>query len=644
MKSRGLIFEDEYKELLYEDLKEKITQLDVDQVKMKVELSNALLEGSVAFVNYWDMEECQQYYKIPKDWITAINGDGEWIYALNRMEYLPALILMFYQNRDMKYIDCWNNLILSRSGAENKYLLMNRRVRSIINKVLRKTIGQRKYEMDRTLDTAIRIYIQSSCLLFISEHISDSQKETIIKKIFEDIEHLKRNFRKFDETSNWGAIILSAQLIALCILSDNLINIKNTIDRTVAKLIMVLENQLSPSGVQDEGSTMYHTQVAIFVYKAIYYLNAVGYDTTERLVDICSKMSNFIFYITPDDNVQIPFGDSDCTNLDSIFWLFGHIDFDRVHKHDFNLCFDIIDQYRVVIKNEAYHERNISYFADAGIGRITKDAWLLYGFNSDHRSGHSHADMGEVVAYYNGLPLFTDSGRYSYQNCDLRVNLKSPHAHTVPIVSNGDDWNMIDAWVCNKKPNQQAIGVASFDNISVITMKYESTIKSEKIIICRTAILIKEKLIIIDFGISEGNVEFNMGQNFIVPDFWNIKTEKDCTQMISDRNTIIMSSTLAIKVDDTIISHKYNEKARAKKMFGNGSDSFAVSVLTGASMIIDVLQNRNTLLLTLYNNKMKIENKFSIVYSNDIVCVEANGMEYKIYMEELKDASRRSFN
>ena len=52
-----------------------------------------LMEQKFCFCDRWDMEPCSTVYEVsPFSWDACPNGDSEWIYMLNRQEYLKKCL------------------------------------------------------------------------------------------------------------------------------------------------------------------------------------------------------------------------------------------------------------------------------------------------------------------------------------------------------------------------------------------------------------------------------------------------------------------------------------------------------------------------------------------------------------------------
>ncbi len=567
----GLLYRYEYLELLRSSLNRKLEQADEKYLAEQKKLADQLLVHRVAFTNDWDMEKCTEYFDIPTDWSTTPNKDGEWIYSLNRMEFLPALWMAYWQTRDMEYVRCWQALIRERGCAVCNRKSGNSRLKDLIVRIRRKTIGQKKFETDRTLDTAIRICILAYGLLCAAAwNVELPERECILKEIHSGVAYLTHGFRQFDKTSNWGAIILAAQIIATCITAEGRKEAEESLRHYTLTLNEVLDNQLSDSGVQSESSPMYHTQVAIYVVKAIYYLSRLKIDVPTELYEKARRMARFILYLAPESNIQIPFGDSDETDVSSVLWLCDTVLWGKVNPEgasglDLNLCADICPEACVSPEGNIPALTEPGFYGDAGYFKIQRGKWCVWGFQSRHKSGHSHGDMGSIALSYEGIPFLIDSGRYTYRNCEIRRQLKSPEAHNVVLLNDGDDWAFPDAWVCYRRPSGQMWG--GTQNSALLAMGYQSNVKGHPVHVVRFLAVTDRVVLICDHVISDTAI--TAGQNYIVSSRWKRTSEQEPETVffVSDIGKLCISSPVDWNVCSCKVSPAYNILTDGERCF-----------------------------------------------------------------------------
>ena len=85
-------------ESLYERLQplyDRVVLLYWNKLQKDVAILN---RGYIFFDNPWDMECCEEAYKLPgSTYNRTPNGDPEWVFQLSHLEWLTKIILL-YQN------------------------------------------------------------------------------------------------------------------------------------------------------------------------------------------------------------------------------------------------------------------------------------------------------------------------------------------------------------------------------------------------------------------------------------------------------------------------------------------------------------------------------------------------------------------
>ena len=68
--------------------------------------ADLLLDSTFIYTNRWDMEPCETPYTISlSDWVTSPNGDPEWIFMLNRHDFLHKLWQAYVLTGQRRYTD-----------------------------------------------------------------------------------------------------------------------------------------------------------------------------------------------------------------------------------------------------------------------------------------------------------------------------------------------------------------------------------------------------------------------------------------------------------------------------------------------------------------------------------------------------------
>lgn len=65
-----------------------------------------LMDQTFVFADKWDMEPCREPYTLTEmKWQRTPNGDPEWIFMLNRHDYLHKLMMAYYLTGNEAYTD-----------------------------------------------------------------------------------------------------------------------------------------------------------------------------------------------------------------------------------------------------------------------------------------------------------------------------------------------------------------------------------------------------------------------------------------------------------------------------------------------------------------------------------------------------------
>ena len=89
----------EYAKAYHEkEVKRSVHKGEMEEILRQAEW---LMEQKFCFCDRWDMEPCSTVYEVsPFSWDTCPNGDPEWVYMLNRQEYLKKMLLGEYSQTD----------------------------------------------------------------------------------------------------------------------------------------------------------------------------------------------------------------------------------------------------------------------------------------------------------------------------------------------------------------------------------------------------------------------------------------------------------------------------------------------------------------------------------------------------------------
>ena len=257
--------------------------------------ANDLVDGKIRFNNAWDMERCNQEYRLVGErTYYSPNGDPEWVYMYSRLEFLHKLVIAFAISREEKYINSYmyyvNNFFKqnnSKSGALKIYKKnLVSKVIQRLERIFRAKILHlpEKCATYRTLDTAIRNYALTIDDLYLKIlQFGNEELRKITVRISEDAPFSVAGFTNFDEYSNWGLIKIILYTTYLTFHGVN------NIDEQEKCIVRLLNNQIRKDGGHIENSSMYHVQILICLLRLIYWAKYNGIEIKPEIKEKARK-------------------------------------------------------------------------------------------------------------------------------------------------------------------------------------------------------------------------------------------------------------------------------------------------------------------------------------------------------------------
>lgn len=308
----------------------KQPRLLLDQAKRRV---TSIDSGYISFTKSNDMEPdatLRPFVWQTHDWAHAESQDPEWVYMVNRMDY----VLDYAELAVDKIVRHAQDLAPLAEVSEFQKLsaIMQAWVAS------HPTIEEGPDT--RTLDTAMRIanWAMSldaclSCYLFESHKkpvytkeratLSAAVPPEIIESIRAQISYLRAHFLPRYETSNWGLIIASGIGIAESFLNywgfdahpeledEQTHELSSRL--TLKRLLQLFMQQFDDYGVNWEQSTLYHMDALKWFSFALYYLG-MSIDVVGLPPQVYSRIHNAIAFgiaLHAPDNLTLAWGDGD---------------------------------------------------------------------------------------------------------------------------------------------------------------------------------------------------------------------------------------------------------------------------------------------------------------------------------------------
>lgn len=452
------------------------------------ETMNLLLNNRFSFTRKFDMERCEDAYENdPIDWDYCANGDPEWTFVLNRMDYCIDLLVYAIKTKDQKYAQKSKQLIFNwiECNCKNHY-----------------------YDSIRTLDTAIRITVWNECVLLLKQENLLTEKEySIIKEsISWQVEYIHKNTENFQQFSNWGMMqaigLLNAQL--------------HCVDENQKNNEIFFKQHLDVQFFEDG---MHHEQSSVYIIEVVLRMLQMRNRKykTDKYYQVLSDAAIAIIALTNVNNKSIAVGDGDEIDTIGILQMIAYETKDtclalKLRKYQlreeayWHYGDKIINLFNGTSESADTIEGEFS-FPYSGFEIIKKEKVYLSFQNGTIGGTHGHFDNLHVNYSVNNQKILNDCGRYTYLPSDgLRVKLKSPTSHNLIIPQ---------AYTLNAKDGWKNEGMHMYSPIKKISKSGCVYLKSSHLITndsFATRILIllpDESLVIADYFNSNYYVNFN---------------------------------------------------------------------------------------------------------------------------------------
>lgn len=407
------------------------TQLKKMDTKRSIKRAKQLQQHIIVFDNNWDMEPCATPYQLSNlQWNKSVNGDEEWCFMLNRMEYLNHLLIAAMVEEDEQYLLTWQEYVCSWIKAH--------------------PVIQAE-PSTRTLDTAIR------CVAWLRgiELMKDRLDAFLITQIYDSIQkqfaYLKDSYISKYTLSNWGILQTSAILYGMPLLEkthqDPLI-----LSWAKEEFKIQCEVQIYDEGYTWEQSTMYHVEVLL--YALLVYQRMKWPWLREKL----QMMSKALYALQTPHHYIDAFGDSDQSDVCDILAACAMVleDASLGKIEDMDPILMILYGFKEEAVKDSVNTQPTTYFANMSGWLTWRSDWseqanFFQFLNGGVGSGHGHSDNQHFSLYHQGEPFFIDPGRYTYrEDREVRRYLKSQEAHNT-IVIDDDPGSIPDSSWTNEK-------------------------------------------------------------------------------------------------------------------------------------------------------------------------------------------------
>ena len=587
LRKRASLFREHYD---YARVSEYIHEHCSDEAAEVIRQADLLMNHTYIFTDRWDMEPCDTPYTISlEDWVTSPNGDPEWVFMLNRHDFLHKLWQAYMLTGNAKYVD--------------------KLVFFMMDWIRKNPITQEGTDATRTIDTGIRCMNWSILMMHLlgADLISDADAQTVLESLSLQCSNMRCRYIGKYALSNWGVL----QTTAICTAH---LWFPEYIPADVAswawdELRLQLSLQILSDGSHWEQSPMYHVEVLNTSAKLLAQLQiaqALGISLDEKadtavhsetiwsdeleaaagsgegyipdapgwLLEAVRVLSRHVLYTCDPAFMQLPLGDSDVTDVRDVLsraavllsgsgiyrWAAGKfMDFDSTCLFG---CAGITKFHKIAHQIpyqtawECEDSGNICF--RSGWGSDAAFTALKCGTLG---SSHGHADQTHISLYHKGKPFLIDSGRYTYLEEDpLRPLLKKPCAHNVCVIDGQSGGNPNGSWSYHSYDETFKNYYTHKGDTHFAQMGFHGTLRDG------IPYSVIRKLIAIDCGIWLSSQDVVCQGDHQVKEYFHlhgdisVSREADYVKATYGDTALHIFSSDRMDIKSGIVSEKYNEK------------------------------------------------------------------------------------
>lgn len=399
--------------------------------------ADRLMAHTFSFEDRWDMEPCSETFTLKEMiWDRSPNGDPEWIFMLNRHEYMNKLLIAGWLTGDKAYVE------------KLKWFLFHW--------IQANPILPEGTVTTRTIDTGIRCMSWQYLLLhLLGEGLMEEREAAgILESMKEQFASLRKRYIGKYTLSNWG-VLQTASICNGYLWFHEYLPSDGTEDWAWQELERQIGLQVLDDGAHWEQSMMYHMEVLLACMKLLASCRAwvrienrtEFWRDTDWLEKAVDRMSRYVLFASGPDHLQIAQCDSDVTDVRDVMVKAAVLTGDGRYRYagydtaDLDSAWMFGSAGVTGYSAMAGRKPESLSLAAADAGHIffrsswEEDSHFTYMKCGPLGSGHGHADLTHISLHYRGCPILVDSGRYSYvEEEPLRPFLKSAQAHNVCVI------------------------------------------------------------------------------------------------------------------------------------------------------------------------------------------------------------------
>lgn len=543
-----------------------------------------IMANQFRFIHSYDMEPCREIVSFTEiDWLYTPNDDDEWIYMLNRQEYLLDLLVAFQLTGKVAYLIKAKELMLDWE----------------------KKCQHQPAEAWRTIDTGIRLMYWALILRELKadeQLLTKNQRVTLEKSITAQVTYLDTHYISKYDLSNWGVLITSG-IIVMKQLHPNSIS-EVIYQRTIKRLTREIELQVQDSGLHWEQSPLYFMEVWRQV--SVVWLSLKEELEVDSVISKCvSQMLEASKFLVKPDGYLLQQGDTDRIPINDMIQTVSLILGQPIPSmFAENLEVDllllqfmedaaVVKQWPTTLQELSSHSIAKTLNDHQTGNYFYRDSWqndasYLHVYNGPLGSGHGHASLGHLDFSYQGLDILIDPGRYTYQETKERQLLKSVESHNVLTINHEPFCQPKDSWAYAKSTTALSNQTADSATSYVTQINYNDQQEQGTYRVTRTSLWLKEEQLLVLFDYVQGNQLETVEQRLNFNPELEIKPEEQglgwvITGKGQQQELILWSNYKNVVVSDGLYSPIYNELSQTKHLRSS------TQVLTGSHVAATVI-------------------------------------------------------
>lgn len=501
-----------------------------------------LKEGKIIFDDPMDMEAVRTPYDLClAHLLESPNGDPEWCYMVSRNGYLVDLGILFAYTKDEVYFELWKKLLFTFIDWQEK-----------------------SPHVWRSLDVGLRLNNWMKSFVYFSdlEHrLSTNEKKQLKEAVLKQIIFLKDHFPTKNYLSNWGVLAVTG-ILATSQLLPGLVSSEVEMWGW-ATLTEAFKLQFFDDGIHWEQSPLYHHQVLMCAWQL--WLNSIylALPFSQEIEHILRRGIQSSLYYCDQKYYLLPLHDSDAVDFTYVYNLYSLSGFLEIEIEQNPGVFYVGNKIK---RQKRKPLPSLFRTGESGFLAYKDSNVYLTLFNGRHGSGHGHASLGSLTFTYQGNTIFTDPGRYTYQEESLRVHLKEEFSHSSLIIDEIPLTRITSSWTYESMA--EPLYHRSIENKEQVIFEvgWKGRLNGKLVIFKRKIIYFKLFTVLIIVNTSEC-----IGDHFLTTRY---QLDEKIVPELHGRGIYLTGSPFVLQnstesmpsINDKIGSKKYNEKNSYKEL------------------------------------------------------------------------------